>query len=128
MHIDLHIHAKEDLLEIRAVSPTDAASIMAALAQVEADPKAADKLTTYGENQLGTARLGVKRWQAIKGAAELWRFRAFDCPATNYRVIYGYHWQTRQICVLAVVHKEEFDYDDLDSDIATRIITDWRNI
>lgn len=51
-----------------------------------------------------------------------------DTPATVYRVVYGYHWHTRQVCILAIVHKDEFDYDNLNSSLAQRILADWRAI
>ncbi|MBL8446726.1 MAG: hypothetical protein JNJ44_04850 [Zoogloeaceae bacterium] len=126
--LDIHLHAAQDIARLREIDVKAAAAVLVALEQIKADPRAIDKLTTHGENRLGTARLGVKRWEAVRRVANLWRFRVFDTPATTYRVVYGYHYQTRQICVLAVVLKEEFDYDDLDSDLARRILADWRSI
>jgi mRNA-degrading endonuclease RelE of RelBE toxin-antitoxin system len=125
MHVDLHYHAEEDLRRLQGTDPRAAAAVLVTLQQIEADPRASDKLTTHGDNQVGAVRIGVKGWQAPRG--NLWRFRVFDTPATVYRVVYGYHWQTRQVCVLAVVHKDEFDYE-LDSDIAKRILADWHAI
>ena len=127
MHVDIHDHAKADLHSLRVTAPRAAAAVLVALQQIEADPRVIDKLTTHGENEFGAVRIGVRQWEKTKGIANLWRFRVFDTPATVYRVIYGYHYQTKQICVLAVVHKEEFNYE-LDSDIARRILDDWRGI
>lgn len=126
IHVDVHHHAKEDLDLIWESNPEAAATVLVVLEQLEADPKAIDKLTTYGDNNAGATLINVKPWQSMRKKADLWRFRALDTPATSYRVIYGYQWQTRQLCVLAVVHKEEFDYDELNSPLALRIITDWR--
>lgn len=126
MHVDVHVHAQDDLDLIWEKEPEAAATIHVVLEQLEADPRAIDKLTTHGDNVVGDTTVNVKHWQAIRRKADLWRFRALDTPATSYRVIYGYQWQTQQLCVLAIVHKEEFDYDDLDSDLARRIIADWR--
>lgn len=127
MHFDLHDHAVNDLRQLKIDDPRAAAAVLVALEQIEADPKAIDKLTTHGNNEVGAVRLNVKQWQLAKRIGNLWRFRALDCPATDYRVVYGYHWATQQICVFAVVHKEKFDYE-LDSDIARRILADWRAI
>lgn len=127
MHIDLHEHAAEDLRRLKAADPRGVAAVVVALEQIEADPRAIDKLTTHGDNDFGPLKIGVRQWQAAKGKANIWRFRVFDSPATVYRVIYGYHWQTRQVCVLAVVRKEEFDYE-LTSDIAKRILVDWQSV
>ncbi|MHB1092004.1 type II toxin-antitoxin system RelE family toxin [Thiobacillus sp.] len=127
MHVDIHDNAKADLRSLKTSAPGAAAAIMVALQQMEADPRVIDKLTTHGNNEFGVVRIGVKQWEKAKGIGNLWRFRVFDTPATIYRVVYGYHYQTKQICVLAVAHKEEFNYE-LDSDIARRILNDWRDI
>jgi hypothetical protein len=126
IHVDVHSHAKQDLGLIWESDPEAAATTLAVLEQLEADPGAIDKLTTHGDNPVGEALINVKRWQAMRKKADLWRFRVLDTPATSYRVVYGYQWQTRQLCVLAVVHKEKFDYDDLNSALALRILADWR--
>lgn len=126
MHIDVHHHAQGDLDLIWESEPEAAATVLAVLEQLEADPKMIDKLTTHGDNSLGATLINVKQWQGMRRKADLWRFRALDTPATSYRVIYGYQWQTQQLCVLAIVHKEKFNYDDLNSHLALRILADWR--
>jgi hypothetical protein len=126
IHIDVHLHAQGDLDSIWESDPEAAATVLAVLEQLEADPRMIDKLTTYGDNSVGATVINVKRWQSMRRKADLWRFRALDTPATSYRVIYGYQWQTQQLCVLAIVHKEKFNYDDLDSHLAFRILADWR--
>ncbi len=99
-----------------------------ALQQLQADPLALDKLTTHGNNDLAGTKLNVKRWESARSRrGDLWRFRALETPATTYRVIYGYDWRARQMCVLAVVSKDEFDYDT-QSDLGKRIFADWRNL
>lgn len=126
VRVDVHLHAKQDLLCLKAVDMKAAAAIAIALAQIEADPAFIDKLTTHGNNNFGPISLGVKRWESMKKHGNLWRFRVLDTPATSYRVVYGYQWQTRQLCVLAIIHKEDFDYDDTNSYCAKRIAADWR--
>lgn len=125
MFIDVHLNAKADIERLVARDRKAAAAVLVALEQVAADPGVIDKLTTSGNNAVGDNRLNVKRWERMRSVDNLWRFRILDTPATAYRVVYGYHWQTRQLCVLAVIHKEEFDYDDLESDFAQRILADW---
>ena len=126
MHIDIHLHAREDIRALVKENKPAAAAVLVVLEQLGADPKVIDKLTTQGDNFLPVNRLNVKRWESVRRIGNLWRFRILDTPATSYRVVYGYHWQTGQLCVLAVVHKERFDYDDLESNIARRILGDWR--
>jgi mRNA-degrading endonuclease RelE of RelBE toxin-antitoxin system len=131
MHIDVHKHAEEDLAEISKTDPDAVADVLAVLEQLEADRRVFDKLTTYGNSDLVDDRINVKKWiEASKKVrnGSLWRFRALDCPATNYRVIYGYHWPNKQICVLAVVHKTEIDYDSFKSGIGQRVLSDWAAI
>lgn len=124
--VDVHPHAWEDLKELRATNKPAAAAILVALEQIKADPNVIDKMTTHGNNCVGVAQINVKRWEKARGMGNFWRFRVLDTPATSYRILYGYQWQTRQLCVLAVVSKENFDYDDLSTDTAKRILEDWR--
>lgn len=128
INIDIVDSAFQDITRLRSQNMPAAVTILSVLEQIKADPDVLDKLTTHGDNFIGSVRLGVKRWQAMRNKGNLWRFRIFDTPASSYRVVYGYHWQTRQICIFAVVDKEDFDYDDLDSDIARRISADWKSL
>lgn len=126
MAIEVHPHAEADLEAFWVKQPEAAAGVVSVLEQIEADPGLLDKLTQRGDNQLGRLRVNVKRWQRVRPRpGDLWRLRILDTPATSYRVVYGYHMAMRRICVLAVVHKQDFDYDDLTSAIAQRILDDW---
>jgi hypothetical protein len=126
--IDVLDNARQDILALRRSDKRAAAAVIAILEQLKADPQALDKLTTVGPNEVGSIRIGVKSWASMRRRANLWRFRILDTPATIYRVVYGYHWHTQQLCVLAVVRKDEFDYDDTNSDIARRILGDWDSL
>lgn len=128
MHIDVHNHAKQDLDQLWHDNPSAAASVEVVLEQLAADPRVIDKLTTYGDNAVGQNLINVKSWQKVRSIANLWRFRILETPATTYRIIYGYHWQTSQLCVFAVVKKETYDYDDLESSINQRILADWQDL
>ncbi len=128
MHIDIHNHARLDLNQLWADNPKAAASVEVVLEQLAADSSVIDKLTTHGDNVAGRNLINVKSWQKVRGMADLWRFRILETPATKYRIIYGYHWQTSQLCVFAVVEKETYDYDDLKSNINQRILADWRDL
>ena len=129
MHVDLHHHAVDDLRALAVSESAAAAAVFAVIEQLEHDPKLIDKLTQHGNNVVGEGEINVKRWQSAKSTkGDLWRFRVLNSPATTYRVVYGYFWPTRQICVLAVVQKDGFDYDDLSSPIAQRILADWRSL
>lgn len=126
MRISTHDHAKEDIRALRFTNPNAAAMVLITLEQIKADPKAIDKLTTKGDNEFGVQTVNVKPWVlAQRKKKNLWRFRILDTPATSYRIVYGFHWQTQHLCVLAVVDKGAFDYDNSDTEIARRIFTDW---
>lgn len=125
----IHDHASDDIRQIYAVDKASAALILVVLEQLKIDPQQSiNKLTTRGDNDLGIYRSNVKLWEKVKKFGNLWRFRILDTPATVYRIIYGYHWQTQQLCILAVVNKESYNYDDLTSEINKRIISDWNSI
>ena len=124
MHIDVHQSAVDDIEKLWASDPRAAATVITTLQEMQADPEIVEKLTQHGDNLVGVTLLNVKRWQRTKQVGSLWRFRILNTPATSHRVVYGYHWQTRQVCVLAVVHKDEFNYDP-QSDIGKRILGDW---
>lgn len=130
MQIDVHSHAESDIDKIWLKDPDAAADVIATLEQLRVDPNLIDKLTTHGDNMAGPVRLNVKRWERMRNlkGGDLWRFRMLDTYATSYRVVYGYRYQTRQICILAVVHKNEFDYDEPSHPLAKRIAADWSSL
>ncbi len=128
VHIDIHQHARQDLNKLWRDNPKAAASVEVVLEQLAADPEAIDKLTTHGDNTAGKNLINVKSWQSVRGMADLWRFRILETPATTCRIIYGYHWHTRQLCIFAVVEKRTYDYDNLKSNINQRILADWRDL
>lgn len=128
MQIDIHEHGEADLDRLWQTDRRAAAAVVATLEQLAADPRLVDKLTTHGNNQVGLHEINVKRWQRIRAKqGDLWRFRALNTPATSYRVVYGYEIQARRICVLGVVHKDEFNYDDPTNPVAQRIVAVWRS-
>lgn len=127
--VRIHPHVLEDL-EDENVPDEVVANILSLLEQMQADPLVVDKLTTHGNNDFSNTTVNVKRWETTRSHLrdDLWRFRILDCPATTYRIVYGYEMKARKIHVLAVVHKEKFDYDDHDTPIAKRILADWMAI
>lgn len=127
-HIDVHLHAKADLTALWVSDPEAAAIVHVTLEQLEADPKAIDLLTSKGDNDVAGYRVNVKFWQSLRFVGDVWRFRILDTSATSYRIVYGYNWQLRQLCVLAILHKDQLDYDDHDNELTKRIIEDWRSL
>ena len=124
MYADTHKHAKEDLDKLWENNPAAAAEIQVLIEELQRDPDAIDKLTTRGDNNVGGATINVKDWKSMRLKGNVWRFRAIDTPATGYRVIYIYHWESRHLCFLAIADKDNFDYDNHSSELNKRIIAD----
>lgn len=126
---DICENAAADLDRLWDIDSKAAAAVVVALDEVLVDSELIKKLTTQGDVDFRTQRLGIKRWrEAQRSPNNLWRFRILDTPATSYRVVYGFHWQLRHVCVLAIVHKDKLDYDNLDQDLSERILADWFEI
>ena len=133
MHImgslDVSKSAERDLRQLWRDDPDAAAAVVVVLEEIEADPQFIYKLTTYGEVEFGEDTISVKPWiKAQRTRRGLWRFRVLNTPATSYRVVYGFHYQMQQVWVLAIAHKDDLNYDELNSNLAKRVFTDWYNI
>lgn len=127
MFIDILPGAREDLIALRRSDRRALAVIATFLEEAAADEKLIEICTTQGENTIGSNRVTVKAWVAARRRADnLFRFRILDTPATVYRVIYGFDWHTRRVGILAVVHKDDFDYG-ISGELADRIQADWRS-
>jgi mRNA-degrading endonuclease RelE of RelBE toxin-antitoxin system len=125
MSIDLLPGARADLAKLRRSNPEALAVIAVFLQEADADNELIEKCTTHGDNSIGSNRVNVKAWVAARRRSDnLFRFRILDTPATAYRIVYGYDWHTRRIGILAVVHKDDFDYE-ISGELADRIQADW---
>jgi mRNA-degrading endonuclease RelE of RelBE toxin-antitoxin system len=125
MPIDYLEGAEQDIQALEDTDPEALAIVLAFLEEADADPKLIEKFTSRGNVDFQSHKVNVKIWRTARRAnANLFRIRVLDTPATSYRIIYGYNWRTRQIGILAIVHKESFDYG-LSSEIGDRIQRDW---
>lgn len=125
MALDYSSGAEADFAKLDLADPEAHDIVLVFLEEADADPKLINRFTTHGDGALGEWRFNIKRWEATRGEANLYRIRVLDSPATDYRVVYGYDWRQRRVCVLAVVHKELFDYEP-SSELGDRILKDWR--
>jgi mRNA-degrading endonuclease RelE of RelBE toxin-antitoxin system len=124
--IDILPGAKADLTALRQSDPDALATIVAFLQEADADPALIERSASKGDHSIGTHRISVKPWvKARRSNDNLFRYRILDTPATSYRVVYGFDWRARRIGILAVVHREDFDYG-LSGTLANRIQNDWR--
>jgi hypothetical protein len=125
MSMDILPGAVADMAGVRLSDPDALAVVAVFLQEAESDEELIDKCTTHGNIEIGSHRVNVTAWVMARSAGmNLFRFRILDTPATVYRIVYGYDWHTRRIGILAVVHKDNFDYG-LSSDLADRIQDDW---
>jgi mRNA-degrading endonuclease RelE of RelBE toxin-antitoxin system len=123
--VDLLPGARTDLRALRQSDPDALAAVVAFIQEAEVDDELIEKCTTTGNVQIGANRINVKPWAAARRTDNLFRFRILDSPATGYRVVYGYDWHTRRIGILAIVSKDNFDYE-ISGALADRIYEDWR--
>ena len=127
MDIDVHENAELDLDELWNADPHAAAAIDVALDEICGDAEVIKHLTGRGDVKIGTQQLNIKGWvSARRRDSNLARIQVLDTPATRYRIVFGYHWRIRKLVILAIVHKEDLTYDNLNSEIAKRILADWR--
>ena len=125
MSVDYSPGAELDMAALDRADPDAYDVIVVFLAEADNDPKLIERFTTPGDGELGEWRYTIARWQAARRIANFFRIRVLDSPATSYRIVYGYDWFQHRCCVLAVVHKELFDYEPK-SELGDRIVKDWR--
>src|SRR5882762_983760 len=126
MPVDLLSGAIADLATLRRVNPDAHATVVAFLQEADADEELIDKCTSEGTVEIGPYRVSARPWHAARRAGDnLFRFRVLDTSATVYRIVYGHDWRAHRIGILAVVHKDRFDYE-ISGSLADRIRNDWR--
>lgn len=129
MGFRLHDHAVADLDAILESDSAAGAYLAALLEAIHECRDPIDALLPYGNSRLDDWLLNTKPW--IQGTGrnrnQLWRARMLECPATAYRIVYGYHQATRQIVVLGLISKKDFDYGTT-SPFALRVLRDWREL
>ena len=132
MALEVHESARADLRILAVQDKKAAARILALLEEIRADANFLDLLLANGrgKHRVADFEFNVKSWrEATKHVSgELWRLRVFGRETTGYRIVYGYHWQTQQLCVLAVAPKEQVNYDNVDTGLAERVVSDWRRL
>ena len=124
MAIDILPGAESDLLELEVNDTIAFGVVVSFLEEAEADQSLIDKFTTHGDSDFGELVINVKRWMRASRAANLFRIRILDTPASNYRIVYGFDWRSRRIGILAVKPRWEIDYE-INTKLAERIFEDW---
>lgn len=127
MKIDVLPGAVGDIKALRQSDPRALAVVMTMIQEAEADPMMATLLAEGGDDWVGRHRVNVKPWVKARARGDnLHRVRILDTPATDYRVVLGHDWRSQRVGLLAIAHKDAFDYEP-DSVLGRRIRADWRN-
>lgn len=123
--IRVHNDATDDLHGIKASDIDGFNRLVAFIQQLRADPNLKDKLLDHGYGEDRSTPISVKKWiSALRvERVPVWRLRMWDLEqdGLNYRIIYCYNWQDRSYNIMAIVHRDELDYDDPNHPIRKRV-------
>lgn len=114
LQIEVHDEAEEDLVQLLEDEPEVAGAILAFLQELKSDPDLLDCLTITDFGKYGEEDFHATSWWREQPERNLWRVKIWDLEnrGLKYRVIYAYAGRPRKYHVLAVVHRDNIDYDD----------------
>lgn len=124
--IEVHNDATDDLYNVQKTNPDDFFKLVAFIQQLKADKHLTSKLLENGYGSDWSEPISVKKWISTSKIERipLWRLRSMELErhGLKYRFIYFYHYPTKKYIIMAIVHRDEFDYDDTSNEIRKRII------
>jgi hypothetical protein len=136
-----HVHplAKDDLLRLGVLYPGPIFKLTALMKQMEADRRKFAELWVHGRGKvIRIDDLHVFRWGTAQEAGlPLWRFKDLGLEREGhlFRVFYcKANKSGTEAHILGVIRKvlppdlTDFDYDDLDSPAAARILRAYRSL
>jgi|SRR5450631_2097723 len=124
----LHPDAVADLAQM---IPSDRELVAVCLDEIESDPKLASNLLEHGFGADSTGPYGVKKWSRLwNRGLDIWRMRlwAAEKSGLNYRIFYAYLVTQQRYYVLAIVPRDQVEYDNANSQLAIRIRTAFDNL
>ncbi|WP_155944413.1 hypothetical protein [Pseudoxanthomonas sp. Root630] len=113
----IHPDAAADLQAIRAADRHTGADLLTYLQELNDDQDQLDLLTVHGhsyENGDWLENIDVSRIESQQQAGRnLWRLKLWDLEreGIQYRYIYAFAPRSRTIHILAVVHRDRFNYE-----------------
>jgi len=122
--LSFHSDVRADLAAIKAADPDAHARVVALFQQLKADPRITEKLLDHGFGANGSEEISVNKWMdRWKKGLDLWRLKSWDMESLGlrYRAIYLYLRGEARFVVMAIVKREDFDYDDPQHPIRKRI-------
>lgn len=120
----LHRDAISDIQRILLLDDLSAKRVLAVLEQAKRERRFFEKLRQHGYRDPVGDRLDVKWWRRLqKCGQDVWRVRLPDLELSGktYRVVYAFKRLADSIHVLAIVPREEVDYDDPNHPFSHRI-------
>lgn len=126
-----HDDVKLDFSRIATKSPTARGRILAALEAASEDETVLNNLEskcyrTYGDNDTE-----IKQWILARSLGyAIHRFRFFDLEENGYRyrVIYAFDDVHDECHILAILRRDEIDYDDPANEFNTRIFAAYKGL
>lgn len=124
--IEVHNDATADLKQIAAVDSVAFNALIAFIQQLKIDPALGGKLLDHGYGQDGCAVMSVMKWHSIHNHERqpVWRVKVLDLEkqGLRYRIIYFYYWRDKTYYIMAVVPRQEIDYDDREQPLRQRVL------
>ena len=129
--VRVHNDAAGDLRRIALVDAFVAARLAAFIQQLRDDPQLVARLLDNGYGEKGKTEISVKQWTTLNRAWHgrvFWRVRSYDLESNgiDYRFLYLYNWRDLSHNILAVVLKDDFDYDKPSDPIRQRVLATAR--
>ncbi|MCK9504675.1 MAG: hypothetical protein M0Q95_10900 [Porticoccaceae bacterium] len=125
--IEVHNDAVSDLRYIHQLNKDDSVKLAAFIQQLKADKYLISKLLEHGFGSDWDEPINVKKWNSTSKIERilLWRLRSIELErkGLRYRFIYLYYHPEKKYIIMAIVHRDEFDYDDPNHEIRKRIIS-----
>ncbi len=122
----VHNDATDDLKKIQAVDPTGFNCLVALIDQMRTDPALVAKLLDHGYGRDQSEDVSVMKWMDIERIERtiVWRIKFWDLEdkGLKYRIFYFYYFRDLSYNIMAVLPRDEIDYDDPNHPTRKRII------
>lgn len=124
--IRVHNDATCDLKRIKESDPEGFYRLVAFIQQIRTDARLVDKLLDHGHGSDRKEPISVMKWIGVQKVERLnvWRVKSWDLERQRlkYRLIYCYNWPDQSYNIMAIVPRDEIDYDDPSHPIRLRVI------
>ena len=125
----IHPDAADDLRDLRVRNRYAAQRLVVLFQELEGDQGLLERLLDDHFGEDGNGQFDIRRWVTQwEQGRDLWRLKDFTVLelGANYRVVYAYLMNSREIHVLGIVHRS-FEYDE-HSEIGQRILAAYHRL